>query len=80
MNLVPVSRSRTGGTELLVRDHKRFAGHIYYNLAPRTRGQDYNIYARCTSNGSVQTVLYLQYGTSSKVPDSYAYQSLFIVP
>ena len=45
--------------------------------APEAR---FNIYARCTSNGSVQTVLYLQYGTSSKVPDSYAYQSLFIVP
>ena len=45
--------------------------------APEAR---FNIYTRCTSNGSVQTVLYLQYGTSSKVPDSYAYQSLFIVP
>ena len=35
MNLGPMSRSRTGGTELLVRDHKRCAGHIYYNLASR---------------------------------------------
>ena len=42
--------------------------------------QDYNMYARRTSNGPVPGVLYLQYGTSSQVPESYAYQSLFIVP
>ena len=42
--------------------------------------QDYNIYAQRTSNGPVPGVQYLQYGTCSQVPDSYAYCSLFTVP
>ena len=41
--------------------------------------QDYKIYARRTSNGPVPGVLYLQYRTSSQVPDSYANWFLLIV-
>ena len=69
--------------ESINQNHKISDGEIFTSFHSElflTRTQDYNIYARRTSYGPVPGVQYLQYGTCSQVPDSYAYWFLFIVP
>ena len=75
MNLVPVSRSRTGGTELLVRDHKSCAGHIYYNLAVtgpshKQNKQNKTLDWRMQSNISTCETLSLTFRPADQLPSA----------